>query len=213
MFRESHKYHCSECRIDGAADIGSGNLWDLRLAVVKDHRKISPECPVDAIGSEVYVVDTEGLKKQEYFCQHCGINGSVLIEEHADVSTVVNVLDLDHKQHAPHCHTSASALRVRTEASEEKDRGAIITSQYLTFVKIEQKPRTSVWRVDDRDGNELGRVFFYSKWRQYSYEATSPAIYSSGCLADIMRFIASLERTRRSGIQAADSKLQQEKTW
>ncbi len=153
-------------------------------------------------------------KKQEYFCPYCGINGTVLIEEHADVSTVVNQLDADHKKNAPGCPSPESGLRVRTEASAEKDRGAIVTAEYLTFVKIEQRPRTSVWRVDDRDGKELGRIFFYSRWRQYSYEATSPAIYSAGCLADLMRFIESSERTRRGGKQSSFQKsMTQEKTW
>ncbi len=151
---------------------------------------------------------------QEYFCQHCGINGSVVIEEHADASTVVNLLDDDHKENAPGCATPVTGLRVRTEASGDKDRGAIVTYQYLTFVKIKQKQKTSVWRVDDRDGNELGRVFFYGKWKQYSYEATSPAIYSSSCLADVMTFLATSERTRRGGIEASDPKaMTQEKTW
>ena len=154
------------------------------------------------------------MVKQEYFCQHCGINGSVLIEEHADVSTVVNLLAGDHQKNAPGCPSPASGLRVLTDKSGNDKRGAIVAYQYLTFVKIEQRQRTSVWRVDDRDGNELGRVFFYSRWRQYSYEATSPAIYSSGCLGDIQTFIAYSERTRRGGKQSSYPKaMTQEKTW
>lgn len=69
--------------------------------------------------------------------------------------------------------------------------------QFIHFVKIEQKPKTSVWHCrNNRSGNELGIVKWYGPWRQYCYFPTTPAVYSAGCLNDIQEFIKQLEAQR-----------------
>ena len=49
---------------------------------------------------------------QEWFCDDCGSNGSVEIDEHADVYSVVNLIDDDHRRTAPACLTPVDRVRV-----------------------------------------------------------------------------------------------------
>jgi hypothetical protein len=64
--------------------------------------------------------------------------------------------------------------------------------QYLHFVKIQEKPKTSVWSCQTRSGDELGKVEWYGPWRQYCYFPTQQAVYSSGCMDDISDFLKHL---------------------
>jgi hypothetical protein len=69
--------------------------------------------------------------------------------------------------------------------------------EYVHFVHIEDKPKTSVWSCRmNRTDNELGQVKWYSPWRQYCYFPTVQAVYSAGCLKDIEDFIKKLMRLR-----------------
>lgn len=74
--------------------------------------------------------------------------------------------------------------------------------EYIHFVKIQDKPKTSVWSCrNNRSGRPLGIVEWYSPWRQYCYTDCSPilaghAVYSRGCLADIAAFLAELAKER-----------------
>jgi len=62
--------------------------------------------------------------------------------------------------------------------------------QYIHFVLIEEKPKTKVWQCNNnRSGEELGVLKWYSGWRQYCYFPTVQAVYSKGCLDDIADFI------------------------
>lgn len=63
--------------------------------------------------------------------------------------------------------------------------------EYVHFVKIKDKPKTSVWSCrNNSSDDELGVVKWYSPWRAYCYFPTSPAVYSIGCLQDIGRFMS-----------------------
>jgi hypothetical protein len=65
--------------------------------------------------------------------------------------------------------------------------------RYIRFVKIGDKPKTSVWSCRNiRSNAELGQVRWYPAWRQYCYFPTAQAVYSVGCLMDINDFISSL---------------------
>lgn len=62
--------------------------------------------------------------------------------------------------------------------------------QYIKFVEVEKKPKTSVWSCRNRsDGYELGEVKWHGPWRQYCYFPSGPAVYSKGCLEDIAHFM------------------------
>ena len=62
--------------------------------------------------------------------------------------------------------------------------------KYISFKKIEDKAKTSVWSCrNNKSGSELGVVKWYGPWRQYCYFPTVQAVYSAGCLEDIKVFI------------------------
>lgn len=70
--------------------------------------------------------------------------------------------------------------------------------EYVHFVKVDDKPKTSVWRCQNIKGeDELGIVKWYAPWRQYCYFPTVQAVYSAGCLADIKDFISSEMKKRK----------------
>jgi len=69
--------------------------------------------------------------------------------------------------------------------------------KFIHFLKKEEKPKTSVWYCcNNKSDNILGEVKWYSRWRQYCYFSTVPAIYSIGCLEDINNFIQQLNKER-----------------
>ena len=69
--------------------------------------------------------------------------------------------------------------------------------EYIHLVKIEDKPKTSVWSCrNNKSGDELGVIKWYPAWRQYCYFPTVQAVYSTGCLKDIEEFVEQLEAER-----------------
>jgi hypothetical protein len=69
--------------------------------------------------------------------------------------------------------------------------------EFIHFIKTDQKKITSVWSVrNNRSKEELGIVKWYPAWRQYSYFPTVQAVYSAGCLMDIIDFIKQLKAGR-----------------
>lgn len=69
--------------------------------------------------------------------------------------------------------------------------------QYIHFVKIEDKRKTSVWSCRNTKSDfELGIIKWHPGWRQYCYFPAGPAVYSAGCLADIQDFIGQLKSTK-----------------
>lgn len=72
--------------------------------------------------------------------------------------------------------------------------------QYVQFVKVAQKSKTSVWTCrNNRSGGELGRVRWYGPWRQYYYFPVTQAVYSRGCLKDICSFMEDLSEELARG--------------
>lgn len=65
--------------------------------------------------------------------------------------------------------------------------------EFINFVKVEDKPKTSVWICSNtRSAKPLGFVKWYAAWRRYCYFPSCPAAYSPGCLCDIREFLAQL---------------------
>lgn len=78
--------------------------------------------------------------------------------------------------------------------------------EYIHFVKIEDKPKTSVWSCrNTHHGEELGQILWFAKWRQYCYVPSTQAWYSIGCLRDIASFIEELERDRKEKVVASQN--------
>lgn len=70
--------------------------------------------------------------------------------------------------------------------------------EYIHFVKIEDKPKTSVWRCQNNKSNhELGLIMWYAPWRQYVFEpAVAYAVFNDACLDDISHFLGQLRALR-----------------
>ena len=74
--------------------------------------------------------------------------------------------------------------------------------QYIHFIKIEDKPKTSVWACrNNRSNEQLGLIKWYSPWRQYCYFPTIQAVYNTSCLGDIADFIYHLESERTNNLK------------
>ena len=69
--------------------------------------------------------------------------------------------------------------------------------QHFRFIKIAQRPKTSIWSCQNNRGQSLGLAKWYSPWRQYCYFANTDAVYSKGCLADIGTFLGELAEERK----------------
>jgi hypothetical protein len=48
--------------------------------------------------------------------------------------------------------------------------------------------KTKVWRVDSKDGVELGYIEWYSRWRCYTFTPLADTVYEKRCLRDIADF-------------------------
>ncbi len=79
-----------------------------------------------------------------------------------------------------------------------------IVEKWLTFKKIERKPKTDVWDVTANcDGSKLGVIRWYPYWRHYCFivnleliknlvEERLELVYSDRCLQSIKDFVTKL---------------------
>lgn len=71
--------------------------------------------------------------------------------------------------------------------------------EYIKFVKVEEKPKTSVWSCQNKgDDYELGVVKWYGSWRQYCFFPSGPSVLNKGCLEDIIHFMEAENGKRRN---------------
>jgi hypothetical protein len=71
--------------------------------------------------------------------------------------------------------------------------------QYIKMVKIANKPKTTVWEVQNKRGDySLGIIKWNPGWRQYCYFPDDKLVFSVGCLQDICLFITEL-RSKQNG--------------
>ena len=73
--------------------------------------------------------------------------------------------------------------------------------EYLIFEKAaQQPPKTSIWECKNaKSETVLGIVKWYGAWRQYCYFPTVQAVYSAGCLKDIVDFIGQIDKAGGGG--------------
>lgn len=70
--------------------------------------------------------------------------------------------------------------------------------EFINFEQIETKGKTTAWSCRNKHhGEELGVVKWYGAWRQYCYLPSCPAVYSKGCLEDVVSFIQQLMDLRK----------------
>lgn len=66
------------------------------------------------------------------------------------------------------------------------------------YMIINRKPKTEVYAVNVKsNGTPLGEIKYHPAWRQYVFEPFSATIYSSGCMANLLKFIKDLNKKLR----------------
>lgn len=72
-----------------------------------------------------------------------------------------------------------------------------IRYKYIYMSALEEKPKTKVYGVYNiKTRNLLGKIGWYSSWRQYVFAPVGNTLYSVGCLIDIKNFIDEIELQR-----------------
>ncbi len=67
--------------------------------------------------------------------------------------------------------------------------------KYIHFVKIDEKPKTTVWSCQNNSGDySIGLIKWEPGWRQYCFFPEPGMLFSKGCMQDICEFITSLNQ-------------------
>lgn len=83
---------------------------------------------------------------------------------------------------------------------EKQEKLPYVTHQtkYLKFIIVRFKPKTMVVAVVNvNSGDELGRIEWYSQWRQYCFMPYGMTVWNTNCLQDIQNFITALMVSRK----------------
>jgi len=68
--------------------------------------------------------------------------------------------------------------------------------KYIKFVKIADKPKTTVWSCQNVKGDYgIGIVRWNPGWRQYCFFPEPEMVFSVGCMQDIIDFIQDLNKS------------------
>lgn len=71
-------------------------------------------------------------------------------------------------------------------------------SKYLKFKQIPFKGKTKRFEIISKSsGDILGRISWYSNWRQYTFSPSYPTVWNKDCLKDIQDFIQQLMLERQ----------------
>lgn len=71
-------------------------------------------------------------------------------------------------------------------------------TKYLKFVLVKFKSKTKVYAVVSvNHGDELGRIEWFSRWRQYCFMPHGMTVWNIGCLNDIQKFLDVLMISRK----------------
>jgi len=66
-------------------------------------------------------------------------------------------------------------------------------TKYLKFVVVRYKPKTKVIAVINvTSGEELGRIEWFAKWRQYCFMPYGMTVWNVDCMKDIQNLITTL---------------------
>jgi len=72
-------------------------------------------------------------------------------------------------------------------------------SKYLMFREVPYKGKTKRFTVVSRNsGGTLGRISWYSPWRQYCFSPVFETVWNKDCLKDIQDFLQYLMDERKS---------------
>ncbi len=75
--------------------------------------------------------------------------------------------------------------------AEKVELGNTFQAKWVRFVLSDTPERkTNVWLVQTKDGEDLGEVKFWPRWRKYSFFPLPNTLYEQDCLWDIADFVA-----------------------
>lgn len=70
--------------------------------------------------------------------------------------------------------------------------------KYIRFVEVPTVGKTKRFECQNiHHGDVLGIIKYYPSWRAYCYFPVVQAVYSTGCMNDIVNFIEQLETERK----------------
>jgi hypothetical protein len=72
-------------------------------------------------------------------------------------------------------------------------------NEYLRFDERwpEGRKTAIVGVFAERDGERLGRIQWFGRWRQYAFMPDSECVFNQGCLTTINAYMAALMEDRR----------------
>ena len=72
------------------------------------------------------------------------------------------------------------------------------TSKWVDFYEIEMKGKiTKTFQVATKNGDGIGRIKWFSNWRQYCFFPDENTLYNSECMKDVSEFIDGLMQERK----------------
>jgi hypothetical protein len=74
--------------------------------------------------------------------------------------------------------------------------GQVDQPRWIRFRKVPSGGATNRWAVETLEGNLLGHVSWFGRWRQYSFSSLE-AWYEPRCLRDLANFCESQTREHR----------------
>lgn len=75
----------------------------------------------------------------------------------------------------------------------------MMISKYLEFNIIEEKPKTKAIAVySKRNGEILGTIEWFGRWRQYAFFPENKTVFNTECLNDIKVYISKLMSERKN---------------
>ena len=69
--------------------------------------------------------------------------------------------------------------------------------KYIKMIKIEDKPKTSVFAVESKHEDQLGIIKWFPHWRQYCFFPEDECVFSKGCMDDVNHFMGELMELRK----------------
>lgn len=60
------------------------------------------------------------------------------------------------------------------------------------------KPKTQVYDVKTNNGEFLGQIMWFFRWRQYCFYPADDTVWSRGCLQQVLDFIQKLMDDRKN---------------
>ena len=71
--------------------------------------------------------------------------------------------------------------------------------KYVTFERDKDEPHEFVYTVYNKKGQDLGKIFFRSKWNRHIFEAYEGTFFDWECMKQISEFLHELDNKKKEG--------------